>query len=133
MRSISVLFVSMIAIVGLAIASAFTAAFAFGATALIVPGTGTHNIGTVTDYKENALNRYITPAYPTCSAGACDLHGSDYAASFYPLGFIPGWCPGYSCDTWNESVGTGVENLDEALRAALKDPNNTADSPVVIF
>ena len=61
-RSIGVFFVAMLGAVGLVIGSAFAAALAFGATALIVPGTGTHNIhppNAVIGYKENAADRYI--------------------------------------------------------------------------
>ena len=46
----------------LAGAAALTAAITFAATALIVPGTGTHNIETVMGYKENAADRFNGPA-----------------------------------------------------------------------
>ncbi|TQR85376.1 PE-PPE domain-containing protein [Mycobacterium hodleri] len=133
-RSIGVLFVAMLGAVGLVIGSAFAAALAFGATALIVPGTGTHNIlppNAVTGYKENAADRYINVSGPQCSStDGCDLQGIDYPASFFPVGFIPNWCPGYSCDTWNKSVGEGVVNLDTALTAALAAPGT---DPIIIF
>ena len=132
-RSIGVLFVAMLGAVGLVIGSAFAAALAFGATALIVPGTGTHNIlppNAVTGYKENAADRYINVSGQPCtSTDGCDLVGVDYPASFFPLVIFPGWCPGLKCDTWNKSVGTGVTNLDTALNATLE---NTSD-PVVLF
>ncbi len=68
----------------------FAAALAFGATtALIVPGTGTHNIdgpNAVTGYKENAANRYINVSGQACSTGDdCNLVGVPYPASFFPL------------------------------------------------
>jgi PE-PPE domain len=134
-RSIGVVFISIVAALGLVIGSAFSAALAFGAaTALIVPGTGTHNIlppNAVTGYKENAANRYINESGVPCSStDGCNLQGVDYPASFYPIGFIPGWCPGYSCDTWNESVGTGVTNLNTALTNALAAPGT---DPIIIF
>lgn len=134
-RSIGVLFVAMLGAVGLVIGSAFAAALAFGAaTALIVPGTGTHNISgptPVMGYKENANNRYINALGPQCiTSDGCNLVGVDYPASFFPIGFIPNWCPGYSCDTWNKSVGEGVGNLNDALTAALAAPGN---DPIIIF
>jgi len=133
-RSIGVVFVAMLGAIGLAIGSAFAAALAFGATtALIVPGTGTHNIdgpNAVTGYKENAANRYINVSGQQCSTSdGCKLVGVDYPATFFPLVIFPGWCPGLSCDTWNKSVGTGVENLDSALTATLK---STSD-PIILF
>jgi hypothetical protein len=45
------------------------------------------------------------------------------------LGFIGNWCPGFKCDTWNDSVGTGVEHLDTQLRDLLDNTSND----VVIF
>jgi len=136
-RSIGVVFVAMLGAIGLAIGSAFAAALAFGATtALIVPGTGTHNINppnAVVGYKENANNRFINALGPQCiTSDGCELQGVDYPASFFPIGFIPNWCPGFSCDTWNKSVGEGVTNLDAALNTALgPDPSDT--DPVIIF
>jgi hypothetical protein len=50
-RAIVVVFLALLTSVLLGVASAFMAALALGATALIVPGTGTHNILTVIDYK----------------------------------------------------------------------------------
>ncbi|MCW2514106.1 MAG: PE-PPE-like protein [Mycobacterium sp.] len=133
-RSIGVVLISIVAALGLVVGSAFSAALAFGAvTALIVPGTGTHNIlppNAVTGYKENAANRYINESGVPCSStDGCNLQGVDYPASFFPVGFIPGWCPGYSCDTWNQSVGTGVTNLNTALTTAL----GTGTDPIIIF
>lgn len=134
-RSIGVFFVAMLGAVGLVIGSAFAAALAFGATALIVPGTGTHNISgpnPVKGYMENAADRYINVSGQPCtSTDGCDLVGIDYPASFFPLAFIPGWCPGLKCDTWDKSVGTGVANLDTALKDTLADTSNT--DPIVIF
>ncbi|MFZ0832911.1 MAG: PE-PPE domain-containing protein [Mycobacterium sp.] len=103
-----------------------TSAITLAATALIVPGTGTHNIvppNAVTGYMENARTRFITPADPGCpddNAG-CVLTGIPYPASFWPIP-IPGWCPGLSCDTWNQSVATGVTNLNSQLINELMNP-----------
>ncbi|KQY07862.1 hypothetical protein ASD37_07675 [Mycobacterium sp. Root135] len=126
----------MLGAVGLVIGSAFAAALAFGATALIVPGTGTHNIlppNAVIGYKENAADRYINVSGQPCtSTDGCNLVGVDYPASFFPLAIIPGWCPGLKCDTWDKSVGTGVTNLGIALNTALgPDPSST--DPIIIF
>lgn len=133
-RSIGVFFVAILGAVGLVVGSAFAAALAFGATALIVPGTGTHNIlppNAVTGYKENAADRYINVSGQPCtSTDGCDLVGVDYPASFFPIGFIPNWCPGYSCDTWNQSVGEGVTNLNTALNTALAASDT---EPIIIF
>jgi hypothetical protein len=131
-RSVLVTFVAILAAIGLTVGSAFAAALAFGAVALIVPGTGTHNIGTVTGYKENAANRYIDPSGVNCtSTDGCNLVGIDYPASFFPLVIIPGWCPGLSCDTWNQSVGTGVTNLNAELAAQVA--GTPATEPIIIF
>ena len=67
------------------------------------------------------------------AAAASCLKGVDYPASFFPLGFFPGWCPGYSCDTWNESVGTGVTNLNTVLKSTLDNPTPGDDERIVIF
>jgi hypothetical protein len=83
----------------LGIVSAFMAAFAVGAaTALIVPGTGTPNANIVQNYMPHAADRYIAPFEPCSTADDCNLKGIDYPASFWPLGSIGNWCPGYQCD-----------------------------------
>src|SRR6476646_2520047 len=132
-RSARVLVLSFLAFlttVVLGVASAFMAAFALGAaTALIVPGTGTPNANNVADYLSHATDRYIKPFDPNCtSTNGCALKGIDYPASFWPLGFIGNWCPGYSCDTWNVSVGKGVDALNSALTNA-----NTGNGSVIVF
>lgn len=118
-KALLLVLVSLLAAVGICVTAAFSAALAFGATALIVPGTGTHNIlppNAVMGYKENAADRYINPSgVPCTSTDGCDLVGVDYPASFFPLVVFPGWCPGLSCDTWNKSVETGRTNLQTAL------------------
>lgn len=123
---------ALVATIGLWIASTFAAALAFGAIALIVPGTGTHNIGTVTGYKENAADRFIDPSgVPCTSEDGCDLLGVDYPASFWPIP-LPGWCPGLTCDTWNKSVGEGVTSLNAQLGTVLADPAN-ANEQIAVF
>jgi hypothetical protein len=129
-RAFVLVVLSLLTATVLGVTSAFMAAFALGAaTALIVPGTGTSNANIVADYRENAADRYIAPFESCTSTNGCNLVGIDYPASFWPLGFIGNWCPGFQCDTWNESVGTGVEHLDTALRAAL---GNTSGD-IVLF
>ncbi|KUI25663.1 PE-PPE domain-containing protein [Mycobacterium sp. IS-1742] len=128
----SIVIVSLIATVGLWLASTFAAAIAFGAIALIVPGTGTHNVTTDTQYRDNAANRYINPSgVPCTSTDGCDLRGVDYPASFWPIP-LPGWCPGLTCDTWNKSVGEGVTNLDTQLAGILADPTKD-DEDIIVF
>src|SRR4051794_2023697 len=129
-RGLLLVVLALLSSIVLSVASAFMAAFALGAaTALIVPGTGTPNANVVADYREHAADRYIAPFEPCSTANGCNLVGVNYPASFWPLGFIGNWCPGFQCDTWNESVGTGVANLDMALRDGLA---NTSDD-IVIF
>jgi hypothetical protein len=129
-RVVVLFFLGLLSSVFVGVAIALTSAVSLAATALIVPGTGTHNITTVIGYKENARDRFITPADPDCAAAnGCNLVGVDYPASFWPVP-LPGWCPGLTCDTWNESVGTGVTNLGVALDP-YDDPGDTEQ--VVIF
>jgi hypothetical protein len=128
-RALLVAVLALLSSVVLGVTSAFMASLALGATtALIVPGTGTPNANIVSNYMENARSRYMAP-FTSCTDATCDLQGVNYPASFWPLGFIGNWCPGFQCDTWNESVGTGVQNLDGELRGLL---SNTSDN-VVIF
>lgn len=133
-RALALVFLAFVTSALLSIGSAFVAVLAFGATALIVPGTGTPNANDVDKYLAHAADRYIAPFEPCSTTNDCDLQGINYPASFWPLGFIPNWCPGYQCDTWNESVGTGVENLDTALRAELAKPcPDTGCEPIILF
>lgn len=121
-----VVLTSLLAAIALSIASAFAAALAFGAVALIVPGTGTPNANQVGGYLENARDRFINPSgEDVCTSDGC-LTGVNYPASFWPVP-LPGWCPGLKCDTWNASVGEGVGNLMDAIDAV------PADEDIVIF
>jgi len=131
-KALLLVLVALIGSAGLTIGAAFSAAFAFGAIALIVPGTGTHNVDTATQYRDNAAFRYVDPAgIPVCTtATSCNTVGVDYPATFFPLVIFSGWCPGLSCDTWNKSVGTGVTNLDDAVHDQIDaDPTQQ----IVIF
>ena len=127
-------FLSLLTAALLGVASAFMSALALGATALIVPGTGTPNANIVANYREHARDYYMQGTACT-NDGNCGpnntgnpanggLLGIDYPASFWPVPYN-NWCPGLTCDTWNASVGTGVMHLDTALRAST--------GPVVIF
>lgn len=128
-RAFVVALLSFLSAVLIGVAAVMTAAVTLAATALIVPGTGTHNINppnAVQGYKENAADRFIDPAadspsFACTSTNGCILNGVDYPASFWPIP-IPGWCPGLSCDTWNASVGTGVTNLNAQLINELANP-----------
>ncbi|MGE2689173.1 PE-PPE domain-containing protein [Mycolicibacterium pulveris] len=89
-------------------------------TVLIVPGTGTPDANVVEDYMPHFYDRYIggtDPALPSecVVATDCTLSGINYPASFFPFFFFSGWCVPGRCDTWNDSVGTGVANLNTAL------------------
>jgi pimeloyl-ACP methyl ester carboxylesterase len=120
---IVVMFVlGMLSSVVLGAAMALTAAVSLAATALIVPGTGTPDANIVDLYRQHATDRYIAPFNPSCTSTTCTMTGINYPASFFPLGFIGNWCPGYSCDTWDASVGKGVDNTITALQN-LTDPD----------
>ncbi|MGE2715293.1 PE-PPE domain-containing protein [Mycolicibacterium litorale] len=130
-RTAFLVIISLFASLALCVASAFAAALAFGAVALIVPGTGTHNVTTDTQYRENAADRYISASgLPCTSTNGCDLLGVDYPASFWPIP-LPGWCPGLRCDTWNESVEEGVTQLGNELTAVVR--TAPADEQIIIF
>ncbi|MGY4648724.1 PE-PPE domain-containing protein [Mycobacterium sp. URHB0021] len=142
-RAIVLVFVSLLTTFLLGFASAFVSALALGATALIVPGTGTPNANIIPDYLEHARDYYMNgtacsntgtsncPVNTTGNPANPGLLGIDYPATFWPVP-LPGWCPGLSCDTWNASVGTGVANLDKALRAAPA-PSASGSGEVVVF
>jgi len=121
-RIVFLFVVGMLSSVALGVATALTAAVCLATTALIVPGTGTPNANNVADYLKHATNRYIAPFDPTCTSATCHPTGINYPASFFPLGFIGNWCPGYTCDTWNASVGAGVDSTYTALQN-LTDPD----------
>ena len=94
-KALLLVIVSLVSAIALSAASAFTAALAFGAVALIVPGTGTPTPADVNNYLGNARSYYLGDT--ACgTTGACegdDLQGINYPASFWPLFFIGNWCP----------------------------------------
>ncbi|WNG88625.1 PE-PPE domain-containing protein [Mycobacterium sp. ITM-2016-00317] len=113
----------------LAVATALGAALAYGATALIVPGTGTSDSDAIAGYRENAWSRFISPE---CVGDCADpaLIGIPYPASFWPFSFLPRWCVPGRCEKWDVSVDEGIENLVAALDPFL-DPASQED--VFIF
>lgn len=129
-RALVLVLVSFFTVMALAVASAFVSALAYGATALIVPGTGTPNADVVDGYRENAWSRYIDGIACKVDCSEPDLVGIPYPASFWPLSILPGWCVAGRCDKWNVSVGEGTENLLTALTPFL-DPES--DEDVYIF
>ena len=135
-KALFVVIVSLVSAIALSAASAFFAALAFGAVALIVPGTGTPKPADVHNYLENARNYYLGDT--ACgTVGACqdgDLQGIPYPASFWPLSIFPSWCRSGpdGCDKWDDSVGQGAAALTASLKAALNDESDP-DQQVVIF
>jgi PE-PPE domain-containing protein len=122
-RALVLVILALLTSVVLGVASAFTASLALGATVLIAPGTGTHNANDIVGYNSNALSRYVAPISPICQGMTpCTTDAIEYPASFFPLGFIGDWCPGYKCDTWNQSVATGVSTLNTAIQTST-DPD----------
>jgi hypothetical protein len=66
----------------LGVASAFMASLALGATvtALIVPGTGTHDADNITGYNANAVNRYLGGTACTDIGNTCNPDAIEYPA-----------------------------------------------------
>jgi pimeloyl-ACP methyl ester carboxylesterase len=133
-KALGLVVISFLAAVVLGVGSAFSAALAFGAVGLIVPGTGTPNANIVDDYLANARDYYLQGTACTneanCAVGT-DLIGIDYPASFWPLAVFPSWCRSGpdGCDKWDESVGKGADGLTTALGDALASP----EPNIVIF
>lgn len=129
-RASLLVIVSLIGAIGLTIGAAFSAALAFGAVALIVPGTGTPNPGNVENYMSQAQKRYLQDT-ACADAASCSLQGIDYPASFWPLAIIPNWCRSGpdGCDKWDESVGKGTAALTSQLNTVL----TTTNEQVVVF
>lgn len=120
-RVVVLLLLGVVSTAVMGVVTALVAAVSLAATtALIVPGTGTPDANVVEDYMPNFWDRYIAgtdadlPA--ECTDGTdCTLTGINYPASFFPLVIFPGWCEPGRCETWNDSVGEGVTNLNSAL------------------
>ncbi|MCV7281825.1 PE-PPE domain-containing protein [Mycolicibacterium flavescens] len=113
-------FLSLLSTAVLGVVAALLSAVSLAATALIVPGTGTPDANVVDKFKQNAQTRYIAP-FSNCDDATCVLDGINYPASFFPLVIFPGWCEPGRCETWNTSVGIGVDHLYTALDT-MEDP-----------
>lgn len=144
MRTSYIAVVSLLGVIALAIGSALSAAVAFAAIGLLVPGTGTPNANIVSDYMENARDWYMQDTAcndavncGTAAEGVPDptLQGIDYPASFWPLAIFPTWCRSGpdGCDKWDESVGKGAAALTDSLSAALATPGTPGERDIVIF
>jgi pimeloyl-ACP methyl ester carboxylesterase len=122
-RVVVLFFLGLLSSVFVGVAMALMSAVSLAATALIVPGTGTPDANMVSDYRENAADRFIAPfSDPTCtSTNGCTLTGINYPASFFPLVIFPRWCVPGRCETWNTSVEQGVDGVVGAL-SDLTDP-----------
>ncbi|BBY80073.1 PE-PPE domain-containing protein [Mycolicibacterium pulveris] len=133
-RAIFLVFLGALSTAVFGVVTAVMAALSLAAsTVLIVPGTGTPNANVVEDYMPHFYDRYIggtDQALPAeCVAETdCTLAGVNYPASFFPLFFFSGWCVPGRCNTWNDSVGTGVTNLNTALIDVLV---NTDDDVIL--
>jgi PE-PPE domain len=114
-RVVVLCFLTVLSTAVLGVITALVSAVSLAATALIVPGTGTPDADAVTNYMQNAQSRYIAP-FSNCNSADCELDGIDYPASFFPLVIFRGWCEPGRCETWNTSVGTGVDHLYASLQ-----------------
>jgi hypothetical protein len=144
LRASYIAIVSLVGALALVIGSAFSAALAFGAIGLLVPGTGTPDANNVSAYLENARDWYMqgTACNDATNCGTVaegvpnpTLQGIDYPASFWPLAIFPTWCRSGpdGCDKWNESVGKGAASLTAALEAALATPGTADERDIVLF
>ncbi|MFC7673185.1 PE-PPE domain-containing protein [Mycolicibacterium sp. GCM10028919] len=143
-KAVVLAFIALLGSIALTIGSAFSAALAFGAIGLLVPGTGTPNGNTVWDYLENARDWYMQGTAcnseancGTVAEGSPDptLVGIDYPASFWPLKILPTWCRSGpdGCDKWDVSVDKGVLGLSTALDAAFATPGTPGVRDIVVF
>lgn len=143
-KAVVLAFIALLGSIALTIGSAFSAALAFGAIGLLVPGTGTPNGNTVSDYLENARDWYMQGTAcnseancGTVAEGSPDptLVGIDYPASFWPLKILPTWCRSGpdGCDKWDVSVDKGVLGLSTALDAAFATPGTPGVRDIVVF
>jgi hypothetical protein len=116
-RSIALTIAALMGAVLLTVTSAFISAVAWGALALIVPGTGTPDPSVPANYQANAIAYYINPNFvvpadpSACPAGDCDPVPVPYIAQFWPFPF-PGW-GGLQGAKWNVSVASGVAELNQ--------------------
>lgn len=117
---------------GCAAIAAASGVIPFPATAaitLIVPPTSLPNPNIVVGFNDLARSRYVQPFYPafgaTCSDLAENCVGINYPATFWPTS------GGLRADTWNLSVATGVDNLNDVLLLELA--TSSPDEPINLF
>ena len=112
LRSALVAALAALATFAVALTATVTAAVTLTATALIVPGTGTPNPETVSDYMEHAVDYYVRPTTESCTV-QCTPQPVPYLAQFWPFPF-EGW-GGLSGAKFDESVASGVAQLTSDL------------------
>lgn len=124
-RSLVVAVLALLAVAATSLAATITSAVTLSATALIVPGTGEPDPGSIANLETNAVRYYIVPGTTghtaPCPANSCSPVGIPYIAQFWPFP-IPGW-GGLSGAKWNVSVASGVTNLQKELAALAPDPS----------
>jgi PE-PPE domain len=127
-RAVRSLIASIVALLGVLMAAVLAASVAVAASALIVQGTGTPNSNIVAGLRQNARDYFLgnTPCDSATNCPDSNLTGINYPASFFPLAFIPRWCVPGRCNTWDDSVGQGVDNLSSALTPLLDNGQDVA-------
>lgn len=95
--------------------------------AFVVSGTNEPNANVIADYNKNVLDYYLTPFTGCTDKDGCGVRGIIYPAQFWP---VPGWGL-ISAPSWNQSVATGVDGLNNAL--VLWNQTDTSDDPIVLF
>lgn len=102
---------------------------ATAATVLIVPPTSAPNSNIIPGFNDLARSRYVEPFYPAFSRSCGELAencvGINYPATFWPTSGGP------DADTWNVSVGIGLQNLNDVLLLELA--TTPADEPINLF
>lgn len=121
---------AVLAAITLCASTVFTAAFAFGATVLIVPPTGMPDPALVPNAMANAQRYYLKNT--VCGTpGACpadEVTVISYPASFWPITFLPHWCE-TNCQKWDVSVQDGAGQLESGIQQAL----DSTEDEVVVF
>ncbi len=94
-----------------------------------MPPTSAPNANIIAGFNDLARSRYVEPFYPAfsapCSASAGNCVGINYPATSWPTSGGP------DGDTWNVSVGTGLQNLNDVLLLELA--TTPADEPINLF
>lgn len=132
-RSLLVAILVLTSTVALGVTAAFSAAISaalglvVATTPLVVPGTGTKNPATSTNYMEHAVAYYVETS-GSCGDGCSAPVPVPYIAEFWPFPF-EGW-GGLQGAKWNVSVASGVTSLTSQLVGAN---TPSAEHPIVIF